>query len=117
MSEFEKDTNNEELEVGKETLHQESIEAPKPNIAVELLMGLGFSILAYFIIMYLTLGNMSLLGKALFDFVILTVYGFLIIKFFRTNHVTAAIIMLILIAPIILLLLLFGACGLMVSPY
>lgn len=85
-----------------------------PNTWVDLLIGFGISAAAYALIWFASVGNfipVSIL--VLVDLVIVAILGFLIVKFFRTGHKPAAIIMLVLVSPGILSLLLFGACSLL----
>jgi type IV secretory pathway VirB6-like protein len=88
----------------------------KAGAVVQILIGLGISLAAYF----LTFGLSSIFNTmgitAIIAFVILALFGFLIVKFFRTGYKAAAITMLIFISPLIILLLLLGACALTTLP-
>jgi hypothetical protein len=83
----------------------------KPNIILDLLMGVGISAAAYGLIITL-LAYAKILGsiKGIISFIILGAFVFLTVKFFRTEHIAAATIMLVLILPCILFMMLFGAC-------
>lgn len=89
----------------------------KPNTILDLLMGLAISAAAYILIWFVSTGMFPVIVIALVDFAVLAAFGFLIVKFFRTSHIAAAIIMLVLISPCILALLLWGACSVMFSQF
>lgn len=88
----------------------------KPNTFIQILIGLGISFGAY----VLTIGISSLFNTmavtAMVAFVVLTLFAFLVVRFFRTGYKAAAITMLIFISPLIVLLLLLGACAVTMLP-
>lgn len=78
----------------------------KPNVILDILIGIGISALTYALIWYFV--TLSAIVGVLF---ILVINGFLVVKFFRMAHEAAAITILVSITPAVLLLLLFGACA------
>ncbi len=105
MKDNEKDLNPIEKEVEKKA----------PNTLQDLAMGAGISLATYFLIWSVTRTGSPITYVVLMDALIIACFGILVVKFFRTNHVSAAVVMLILIAPVILGLLLLGSCGLILS--
>ncbi|HYE08792.1 MAG TPA: hypothetical protein VEF53_01285 [Patescibacteria group bacterium] len=89
----------------------------KPKTIIHILMGMGISVIAY----ALTIGIASVVNTmavtAIMAFIILGVFGFLIVRFFRTGYTAAAITMLIFISPLLVFLLLFGACAIVGLPF
>lgn len=78
-----------------------------------ILIGLGISAAAYFIIwltLFLSLPNLAIVGITI---LVVAVLGFIIVKFYRLKRMAAANTMLVLITPLLFFMLLFGACGLM----
>lgn len=88
----------------------------KPSTVIQILIGLGISLLAYALTILpgYVVNNYPI--AAIFDLVILVVFGFLIVRFFRTGYTAAAVTMLILITPALFILLLFGACAIVSIP-
>lgn len=85
----------------------------KPDPSKDLLIGAGISVLTYVVIWVLSIIKLPMTVMALMDGAILVAFGFLVVKFFRTNHTNAAVIMLVFISPGLLVLLLFGSCSLL----
>lgn len=85
----------------------------RPDPSKDLLLGAGISVLTYAVIWLLSLIHLPMTVMALIDAGILSAFGFLVVKFFRTNHTNAAVIMLVFISPGLLVLLLFGSCSLL----
>lgn len=90
--------------------HDNHSEQKKPRTFSEILLGFGLSAGAYLLIFLVTFGSSFQTIHLIFDFIILAAFVFLTVRYSRTGHKTAAVIMLILISPAILLLLLTGAC-------
>jgi len=89
----------------------------KKNTGRNLLLGFGISAAAYICIWLIAITGLPRSVMALSYFVILGIFGFLTVKFFRIGYTVAAIIMLALISPILLALLLFGACTVLGFPF
>lgn len=89
----------------------------KPNTLLDILLGLGLSAAAYFIIWLTTTVRMPVVFILLVDFVVLVALGFLSVRFLRRGHKPAGATMLILISPAILGLLIFGACAALFTPF
>ncbi|HEY5586251.1 MAG TPA: hypothetical protein VIK78_17380 [Ruminiclostridium sp.] len=87
-----------------------------PNTVLDVFMGIGISAIAYALTWFVFRGQYNAMITVLIDFIIIAAFGFLTVRFFRTNHKVSAIIMLALISPVILNLLLLGACGLILLP-
>ena len=88
----------------------------KPETMIQILMGVGISLTAYFLTIGIAYLAKTLGVTAIIAFAILTLFGFLIVRFFRTGYRAAAITMLIFISPLIVFLLVFGACALTMLP-
>jgi hypothetical protein len=110
-----------EFQEGPDKLNTESSDKPhqpgKPNTLLDLLIGTGISAAAYALIWFASTRRIPIIAIALICLVVLAVFGFLTVKFFRTAHTAAAVIMVILMSPGLFALLLFGACSLMFSPF
>lgn len=88
----------------------------KPDTIIQILMGFGISFAAYVLTVGMTYFTGSMTITAIIACVILAMFGFLIVRFFRTGYKAAAITMLVFISPLIVFLLLFGACALTLIP-
>lgn len=90
--------------------------ANKPGAMIQILMGFGISLVGYL----LTIGIISLANTmvitAIIVFLVLAIFGFLTVRFFRIGYVATAITMLTFISPLIIFLLLFGACAVTMLP-
>lgn len=82
-----------------------------PNVLLDILMGIGISVAAYALMLFVSNGILSTGIAVLIDLLAVAVYVFLIVKFFRTSHTAAAVVMIVFISPAILVLLLWGACS------
>ncbi|HEX9063348.1 MAG TPA: hypothetical protein VF941_24515 [Clostridia bacterium] len=83
----------------------------KPNVLLDILIGIGISVVAYALILFVSNGMLSTGIAVLITLLTVAAYVFLIVKFFRTSHTAAAVVMIISISPAILVLLLWGACS------
>lgn len=83
----------------------------KPSKAIQILIGIGISLVSY----ALTVGNLfitkSMVITSIIALIVLALFAFLVVKFFRKGYRVVAITMLILITPQIFFLLFFGACS------
>jgi type IV secretory pathway VirB6-like protein len=88
----------------------------KPGAMIQVLMGFGISLVGYL----LTIGIISLANTmivtAIIVFLILALFSFLTVRFFRKGYTAMAITMLVFISPLIVFLLLFGACAVTMLP-
>ncbi|WP_010681330.1 hypothetical protein [Acetivibrio cellulolyticus] len=87
--------------------------AKKPNVFLDILMGVGISAITYFLGRLIPLTKFPSTIIALIYFILLGAFVFLTVKFFRTMHTAAAITMLVSVSPFIFSLLLIGACSIM----
>jgi len=111
-----------DFQEGPENSHQDSGDnttppAKKPNVFFDVLVGVGISAAAYISLWVISSAGRPLAVIALLDFIILAAFLFLTVKFFRTGHTVAGLIMIVAIAPGVFALLLFGACSLMFLPH
>ena len=88
----------------------------KPETAIQILMGFGISMAVYAITFGFAYFTKTMVFTSILAFLMLALFGFLIVRFFRTGYRAAAITMLVFISPLIIFLLLFGACALIAFP-
>ncbi len=88
----------------------------KPSTVIHILIGFGISIVAY----ALAIGTSFLINSMVFtsitELILLALFAFLVVKFFRKGYKTIAITMLILITPLMFFLLFLGACTIILLP-
>jgi hypothetical protein len=89
----------------------------KPETMIQILMGFGISLAAYALTIGIGYLTKTMAATSIIGSIILALFAFLIVRFFRTGYKTAAITMLIFISPLIASLLLFGACALIMLPF
>ena len=88
----------------------------RPETIMQVLMGFGISLAAYALTIGIAFLSKTLAVTSIIAFLILSLSGFLIVKFFRIGYKATAITMLVFISPLIVFLLLFGACALVMLP-
>jgi hypothetical protein len=89
----------------------------KPKTIIQVLIGIGISVVAYALTIGIANVANTMIVTSIMAFIILGVFGFLIVRFFRTGYMAAAITMLFFISPLLLFLLLFGACAIIGLPF
>jgi len=91
----------------------------KPSVVLDVFIGIGISTLTCVLGILLLYSQFPNTIKTLASFSIIAVFTFCCVKFFRTKHTIAAIIMLSLTGPLLLIallvLLIYGACSFMLN--
>lgn len=88
-----------------------------PSTIIQILIGFGIALLSYAIAIgtfYIT-GSMILI--AIMAIILITLFAFLVVKFFRKGYKAMAITMLAMISPLIFMLLFYGACAIILLPF
>lgn len=88
-----------------------------PSTVIQILIGIAIALLSYAIAFgtfYLT-GSMLIIS--IMAIILIALFAFLVVKFFRKDYKAVAVTMLAMISPLIFILLFYGACALILLPF